>query len=725
MKVAELVLFCWCLVRTGVSGATNWPVFFEHLGNVHSIHNKWDLTLSIDTRVTEFEIRLRNISITLDVLRPTFSPEDGVEDPELEDVEDEDINTRNANVKAVFTTVQDHWDSISNIYKKRVRDLLVRLNDYKSLGDKRSFEKYARSHMNRRPKSLDFSEETDEEAKSRQKRAACNGASGLFGLLFGIAYQPNIDCINDELEKFRGSVNGNIDNLVNVQNKMSNQHSKEMRETKSMVMKVEKMTGKIEHKMDIMELRSGVGQTGNVVERTMLHLQEVDAELRDCEHHLAEMERVMTSLAGGRLTQSLISAPRLKKLLRNVESSLPQNFTLLYPSHASLWPYYSVLSTSIYFSNNLDEMIVAVSVPLIDQGNELNLYRVHNLPLKVRNGYSVTADINTDYLLIGRNGEYNLAIKKEDFQDCQVYQQKEQQFFCGFGPLLQSKKSPNCAIQLFNVEGDGAMCQSRLTHGLVQPFTRLYNGSWVFAALNQQVPVLMNCPNSSIPTSLLGFGVINLPDGCTLTSDDYYYPHTFSGFTDMTMSFKLDEDLDDDTDYDETEYTHTLHQIRPDDSTYEEPLIISAVEAEVDDEEYYDLVTTASERMYTMEDDDIEGFSDDVTTKVSVEMSYNVLSNDPEIVDNSVNNVDDNDDNDKEYTNNQEDKTDNYIITKDDFINNASEDSSSDELKVIESPNDSTEVHHDVLVKLKSDITNGNNWLININNAVRELRKLM
>ena len=36
-------------------------------------------------------------------------------------------------------------------------------------------------------------------------------------------------------------------------------------------------------------------------------------------------------------------------------------------------------------------------------------------------------------------------------------------------------------------QGDGAMCQSRLTHGLVQPFTRLYNGSWVFAALNQQV----------------------------------------------------------------------------------------------------------------------------------------------------------------------------------------------------------------------------------------------
>ena len=73
------------------------------------------------------------------------------------------------------------------------------------------------------------------------------------------------------------------------------------------------MTGKIEQKMNIMELRSGVGVTGNLVERTLLQLQRVEAEIRECETHLAEIERVMASLAGGRLTQSLISAPRLKR----------------------------------------------------------------------------------------------------------------------------------------------------------------------------------------------------------------------------------------------------------------------------------------------------------------------------------------------------------------------------------------------------------------------------
>ena len=59
---------------SSVHTATNWPVFFERLGNVHSIHNKWDLTLAVDTRFAEFEIRLRNISISLDVMRPTFLP---------------------------------------------------------------------------------------------------------------------------------------------------------------------------------------------------------------------------------------------------------------------------------------------------------------------------------------------------------------------------------------------------------------------------------------------------------------------------------------------------------------------------------------------------------------------------------------------------------------------------------------------------------------------------
>ena len=66
-----------------------------------------------------FQVRLRNVSITLDVLRPTFHPsQEDVEDSSF--AESEDVTARDANVKAVFSSVQTHWDLIAGIYKQRV-----------------------------------------------------------------------------------------------------------------------------------------------------------------------------------------------------------------------------------------------------------------------------------------------------------------------------------------------------------------------------------------------------------------------------------------------------------------------------------------------------------------------------------------------------------------------------------------------------------------------------
>merc|ERR1719264_929493 len=134
------------------------------------------------------------------------------------------------------------------------------------------------------------------------------------------------------------------------------------------------------------------------------------------------------------------------------------------------------------------------------------------------------------------------------------------------------------------------------------------------------------------------------------------------------------------------------------------------------------MATSASTDNYAQ--DDLEEFSDDVTTRVSIETSYNVLSDGPEIVDIDNNNVNNDVNPDDSYD--EEEKMDHYIITKDDFINDAGEDSSSGEIAVSpESEDDTTEIHHDVLVKLKSDLTQNNEWLININNAIREFRRLM
>ena len=42
----------------------------------------------------------------------------------------------------------------------------------------------------------------------------------------------------------------------------------------------------------------------------------------------------------------------------------------------------------------------------------------------------------------------------------------------------------------------------------------------------------------------IGFGVINLLEGCTLSADDYMYPHTFTGFSDIDLAIEVGLELE-------------------------------------------------------------------------------------------------------------------------------------------------------------------------------------
>ena len=73
--------------------------------------------------------------------------------------------------------------------------------------------------------------------------------------------------------------------------------------------------------------------------------------------------------------------------------------------------------------------------------------------------------------------------------------------------------------------------------GMVQPFSRLYNGSWVFSAISENVQVTLQCPDGNIPTSLMGFGIVGLAEGCTISNEEFWYPHTFAGSMQLNLSF--------------------------------------------------------------------------------------------------------------------------------------------------------------------------------------------
>ena len=58
----------------------------------------------------------------------------------------------------------------------------------------------------------------------------------------------------------------------------------------------------------------------------------------------------------------------------------------------------------------------------------------------------------------------------------------------------------------------------------------------LYSILSFQISVMLECPDGRQPTALVGFGVISLKEGCTITSREFHYPHTFRGIVEISIS---------------------------------------------------------------------------------------------------------------------------------------------------------------------------------------------
>ena len=195
-----------------------------------------------------------------------------------------------------------------------------------------------------------------------------------------------------------------------------------------------------------------------------------------------------------------------------------------------------------------------------------------------------------------------------------------------------------------------------------------------------------------------------------LSSADFHYPHTFTSYTSVDISFSLNSPHDKMDEQDYEDYEDYNEVPRPFNFDSSEPLVIAANEAEVE-EDY---------------------FSNELTTRVSVESSVNVISNIPE---------------QGEDIHDSETKK-SGLVTKEDFIKDAAIANVANIMDVMVSSNDiqmsvatelpntelklvpegadtDTELHHDVLLKLRNKIKNGKHWLDDFTSAVREIRKAM
>ena len=132
--------------------------------------------------------------------------------------------------------------------------------------------------------------------------------------------------------------------------------------------------------------------------------------------HILEYLRAM---ATHQCSPVLISPPALRTLLRKVKDRITPNPRLKLPYHIDkdIWKFYDVLKVTPVVLDRL--LVILLTIPLTDQLLEMNLYRVHNLPLTAPDLHmTATYDLEGEYLAIGKKGMYVAIPDRESIQIC-------------------------------------------------------------------------------------------------------------------------------------------------------------------------------------------------------------------------------------------------------------------------------------------------------------------
>ena len=89
----------------------------------------------------------------------------------------------------------------------------------------------------------------------------------------------------------------------------------------------------------------------------------------------------MRALASQELNAMIIPSDILKRILHRIEEDIKSNarLRLCKDPKTSIWSYYrTVKLTHIVLQ---DYLMLTLTVPLVDQSLQMNLYKVHNLPM--------------------------------------------------------------------------------------------------------------------------------------------------------------------------------------------------------------------------------------------------------------------------------------------------------------------------------------------------------
>lgn len=95
--------------------------------------------------------------------------------------------------------------------------------------------------------------------------------------------------------------------------------------------------------------------------------------------YLEELQVQLNMLSLGKVAPITITPNQLEETLGAIQDKLPESLRLPLNPKSNIWEYYRMLTCSVVFDN--DQILVVISIPLIDRGNQFEIFKVYNLPI--------------------------------------------------------------------------------------------------------------------------------------------------------------------------------------------------------------------------------------------------------------------------------------------------------------------------------------------------------
>ena len=377
--------------------------------------------------------------------------------------------------------------------------------------------------------------------RSRQKRSLIPIIGSIYSALFGLTTEKDLADIRHAINNLSENQQV-IKHVVEEGLTIMNKSHKEIKENRQRINVINK---------GITELYNRMNRMADQTFRQYMRLQyfvyyyfQTEALVNNAQelvielvHYYEDLKSQLDILSLGKITPSVITPNDFKDILLDIKNKLPKGLQLTMDPVDNLWSFYQIITSSATIFNNM--IIIVLDIPLINNMDKMEIYRVINLPLpnlKIMNTISKNLDfdwvasymLETNIFAIDKARTKYALLTKNDLIGCFL----NKGGFCSFvHPLYPTNINKFCVIALFMQDSHVIQnsCQTRVRVNSILPIAKLVRkGLWVIA-LKDKLTFTITCVGGNITNELTSMlfpplDKLELRMGCTAYSPQIILP---------------------------------------------------------------------------------------------------------------------------------------------------------------------------------------------------------